>query len=252
MTAWKVNKAVGIVKNDDNETDCADMTPVRALANPAGWLVDCCAPSSQSHVGHDFPGSADLSYSGMTTSLSNPAYRPLPPDAANLLGRVSAPPRLIAHLIIVHDVAWRLLEHISGCFPTLTLDREAVLFGAATHDIGKALNRAELVQSGKKHEKHGVELLAEMGIPQERARFAYTHGNWNSGQNITLEDLLVALADNCWRGKRVDELESRTAELLSSASGKAMWTWYAELDKILVSLAADADSRLAWQGSFGI
>lgn len=187
----------------------------------------------------------------MADPLSNSAFRPLPPDVLGLLRRTSAPPRLIAHLVLVHDFASRLTEQLSQAFPNVTFDTDAVLFGAGIHDVGKALDTAELVQPGKEHETHGVELLLQMGIPEGRAKFAYTHGNWNTAQNVTLEDLLVALADNCWKGKRVDELETRAVDLLSSASGKPAWDCYAELDDILGSLAADADDRLEWQRQFG-
>jgi hypothetical protein len=143
------------------------------------------------------------------------------------------------------------VEQLSLAFPEVRFDGSAVLFGAATHDMGKALDVAELVQPGKDHERRGVELLLHMGIPEDRARFAYTHGNWGIAPNVTLEDLLVALADNCWKGKRLDELETKTVNLLSSISGKPAWDCYAALDDILGSLAADADARLDWQRKFG-
>lgn len=101
-------------------------------------------------------------------------------------------------------------------------------FGAATHDIGKALDVAELVQPGREHEKHGFELLRDLGITEDRARFACTHGNWATIPDVKLEDLLVALADYCWKGKRVNELETKAVDLLSSLSGKPMWDCYAE------------------------
>jgi putative nucleotidyltransferase with HDIG domain len=145
----------------------------------------------------------------MENPLTNSAYRKLPPDAVILLRQVSASPRLPAHLIVVHDVASRLVERICEEFPGLTLDREAVLFGASIHDLGKSIYRSELIESGKEHEKRGVELLRGMGVSEDRARFAFTHGNWGTAGNIALEDLVVALADNCWKGKRVDELEAR-------------------------------------------
>lgn len=186
----------------------------------------------------------------MESPLSNPAYRKLPPDAAIVLRQVSAPPRLLAHLIVVHDVASRLIGRICEAFPGLTLDREAILFGASLHDLGKAVFRNELVEPGKQHEMRGVELLRGLGVSEDRARFAFTHGNWGTEENVTLEDLMVALADNRWKGKRVDALEARTVELLSSASGKPAWTCFADLDEILESLAQDADERLAWQGAY--
>lgn len=187
----------------------------------------------------------------MPDPLSNSTFRQLPPEVLKLLRRASAPPRLIAHLVLVHDVAANLVEKLSLAFPDAAFDKDVVLFGAAIHDVGKTLDTAELVQPGKEHERHGVDLLLEMGISEDRARFAYTHGNWNTAEDITLEDLLVALADNSWKGKRVDELETMTVDLLSSVSGKPAWDCYAVLDDILGSLAADADTRLEWQRQFG-
>jgi hypothetical protein len=89
-----------------------------------------------------------------------------------------------------------------------------------------------------------------MGISGERARFACTYANWDTAPSINLEDLLVALADKCWRGKRVDKLESKITALLSAASNKPEWACYAELDGIAEELTKDADARLAWQGAF--
>ena len=134
--------------------------------------------------------------------------------------------------------------------PKRAFDKDAVLYGAATHDLGKAIHFEELVQAGKAHERRGFELLQELGVSAERARFAFTHGNWETLENVGLEDLLVALADNCWKGKRPEQLESRTVDLLSILSGRPVWDCYSELDDILGSLAADADNRLAWQGEF--
>jgi len=186
----------------------------------------------------------------MADPLANSHFRPLPSDVVSLLSRVSVSPRLIAHLILVHDVASRLVAQITRVFPNVPFDGNAVLYGAATHDLGKAIHVEELVQAGKAHEQRGFDLLREMGVSAERARFAFTHGNWEALENVGLEDLLVALADNCWKGKRPELLESRTVDLLSAISGRPAWDCYSDLDNILGSLAADADDRLAWQGEF--
>jgi hypothetical protein len=183
--------------------------------------------------------------------LSNPDLRALPADAERLLLRTCASPRLLAHLVLVHDVAFRLAEQIRQAFPGVAFDLDAVRFGAATHDIGKVFHRKELVQPGKNHERQGVRLLLHLGVEKNRARFAYTHGNWATVEDVTLEDLIVALADMCWKGKRVDELEAKVSTLLSRTSGKPEWQCFADLDRIVTSLAAGADARLARQQEFG-
>lgn len=188
----------------------------------------------------------------MADPFANSHFRSLPSDVISLLSRVSASPRLIAHLILVHDVASRLVEQITHTFPDVQFDKDAVLYGAATHDLGKAIHVEELVQAGKAHEQRGLDLLQEMGVSAERARFAFTHGNWEALENVGLEDLLVALADNCWKGKRPEQLECRAVDLLSAISVRPAWDCYSELDDILGSLAADADDRLAWQGKFDV
>lgn len=185
--------------------------------------------------------------------LSNAEFRPLPPEALRIYQQLSISPRLLAHLVLVHDTACKLIECIDDAFPGLDFDHEAVLFGAAVHDIGKTVHPNELIESGKKkHQKAGVEILESLGVPDKKARFAFTHSNWNDPQKITLEDLLVALADKCWKGKRISQLESLTAETLSNATGKPAWECYASMDEIIQSLSRNADKRLAWQASFPI
>jgi len=41
----------------------------------------------------------------MNDPFLNSAYRQLPPETVKLLRQVAAPPRLVAHLILVHGVA---------------------------------------------------------------------------------------------------------------------------------------------------
>jgi HD superfamily phosphodiesterase len=186
----------------------------------------------------------------MNDPFLNSTYRQLPQETVNLLRQVAAPPRLVAHLILVHDVAAILAERVTATFPEVTFSREEVLFGASIHDFGKVIERSELNKSGTQHEQRGIELLRSMGISSDRARFAYTHGHWDRMPSVSLEDLLVALADKCWKGKRVDELESKIAALLSAASKRPEWACFAQLDEIVQELTKDADARLTWQGAF--
>ncbi len=184
--------------------------------------------------------------------LSDSAYRPLPEEAQRILLQLSASPRLLAHVVLVHDAACTLIDRISAEFPEAEFDADLVRFGAATHDVGKITHLDELTESGKnKHQRAGVELLQSVGIAPERARFAWTHSNW-TGEHITLEDLLIALADKAWKGKRIEALEVRTAEFLSVATLRPQWACNAELDEILQIVAKDADKKLAWQSSFRV
>jgi hypothetical protein len=53
----------------------------------------------------------------------------------DLLVTLPTPPRLAAHLRAVHDVAAQLLAWLDRHYPALTVDHDAVLFGAATHTV---------------------------------------------------------------------------------------------------------------------
>ena len=184
------------------------------------------------------PGSA------LEWALTESGLRPLPPEAAAILREVGAPPRLAAHLRAVHDVAAQLLDWLAVAAPGLAVDREAVLFGAATHDIGKALHPHELSGPGHEHEQAGAHMLRRYG---HLARFAATHAQWDR-PDATPEELLVTLADKVWKGRRETGLEERVAALL----GGAPWEAYMVLDDELTRIAEDAEARLAFQASHPI
>lgn len=135
------------------------------------------------------------------SDTGDPPLRPLPGQVAQLLRDLDAPPRLAAHLRAVHDVACQLVDWLEQRYPALPLDRDAVLFGAATHDIGKATHIAELSGPRSAHEETGRELLLAQGVSPELARFAGTHASWKE-PDIELEDLLVSVADKIWKNKR--------------------------------------------------
>ncbi|MGW0581299.1 HD domain-containing protein [Streptomyces sp. NPDC002920] len=179
---------------------------------------------------------------------SDPPLLPLPADVAALLAEVGAPPRLVAHLRAVHDVAAQLLEWLGRHCPGLTVDRAAVLFGAATHDIGKVLHTGELSGPGARHEEAGRELLLARGVPPELARFAGGHASWD-GPGVGVEDLLVSLADKVWKNKRVADLEDLVVAELSRASARPAWQEFLALDEFLTAVGDHADRRLAWQAT---
>lgn len=178
-----------------------------------------------------------------------PPLRQLPAEVTVLLVGMNAPPRLAAHLRAVHDVAARLVAWLAVQYPTLDLDSEAVLFGAATHDIGKSVHVEELTGPGSRHEPAGQQLLLDAGVDPSLARFAATHASWRTTA-VELEDLLVSLADKIWKAKRVPGLEQLVVDRLAAASGEESWQAFLNLDDQLDKIAADADRRLAFQNSY--
>ncbi|WP_328458656.1 HD domain-containing protein [Streptomyces sp. NBC_00386] len=176
---------------------------------------------------------------------------PLPDRVAELLSELGSPPRLAAHLRAVHDVAHQLADWVEQRCPTVTFDREAVLFGAATHDVGKTVHVSELSGPGAAHEEAGQTLLLGHGVSRELARFAATHASWAESR-VGSEDLLVSLADKIWKNKRVPDLEDLVVARLAEASGRAAWEEFIALDGVLARIGDGADERLAFQASFPI
>lgn len=97
--------------------------------------------------------------------------RELPPEISSILTKVKASQRLIAHLRLVYDVAIEVISKVELIWPQLAFDKEAVLVGAATHDIGKAIYKEELSGSGKKHEEIGPDLLQKHGLDEAYTQF---------------------------------------------------------------------------------
>ncbi len=185
------------------------------------------------------------------TDPSDLALRSLPARAALLLERLQAPPRLVAHLRAVHDVACQLRDWVQQHYPDVRFDGEAVAFGAAIHDIGKVEHPNELSGPGSAHEQAGYQLLLNLGVEEDLARFARTHASWTA-VGVSVEDLLVSLADKVWKAKRVPDLEELITARLTASSGQQPWEVFMALDDVLDRIAADADGRLAFQASYPV
>ncbi len=171
----------------------------------------------------------------------------LPKELTELLEILNSPERLKRHLSIVHTTAFDILTQLKVEWPILKINQELILFGAATHDIGKTEITDELFESGKRHELTGMTILLNHGFTNEQSRFALTHGNWQD-ESLKIEDLLVALSDKIWKGNRVDDLERLVGQKLSSMLDCDYWDVYGKLDSILSQIALGADEKLNWQG----
>ncbi|MFD0585544.1 HD domain-containing protein [Dactylosporangium darangshiense] len=200
---------------------------------------------SESGVGPRRPRRGADSDPALERAFSEPGLRPLPSDVVALLRDLGAPPRLGAHLRAVHHVAVELLDRLGEA---VDVDRAAVLFGAATHDIGKVLFPGELTGAGAEHEPAGEALLRSRGVEARLARFAALHGRWER-DDATIDELLVTLADKVWKGRREAGLEQKVAEIIAAATGEAVWAVYMRLDDILTAIAGGADDRLAFQAA---
>jgi len=172
----------------------------------------------------------------MSIPLRNPA------DAFRLLVDLGASQRLVRHHELVVEAATILCQKVFDGF-SVAFHREAVLLGAALHDVGKMLHPDELQAPGHRHEQAGQSLLIERGVKPDIARFCVTHAAWHEPE-CALEDLLVALADKLWKGKREQDLEARVLDTLAKSAGREPWEVFDQLDTICEQIAADGPSRL--------
>ncbi len=174
----------------------------------------------------------------------------LPEEVVKLLKEMQSPFRLVAHLRLVHDVAVKLVYKVENKWPLLVLDKDAIFFGAATHDIGKVFYKEELHQEGNKHEEKGYEFLLNLGFPHKMARFTLTHAYWKENQVTDLEDLIVSLADTCWKSKRIDFIVDSLCQNIASSLNCSSWEVFLFLDCVVDSISDISDIRLAWQCSY--
>jgi len=170
----------------------------------------------------------------------------LPKEILQILESHQAPERLKRHLELVHDVACMLVDKITLQWPGLQFDHVAVLFGAATHDIGKLKCTSEIYEKGDEHEELGYLLLKELGYTENLARFARNHGNWDNPDR-DLEELLVSVSDVIWSGIRINKLEEMLVKRIAERLKTDFWEIYPGLDAMLSDLATGADKRSMYQ-----
>jgi hypothetical protein len=118
-----------------------------------------------------------------------------------------------------------------------------VRLGVAFHDVGKILHPAELSAQGNHHELAGESLLIANGIDPALARCCRSHGQWKTLE-CSLEELIVALADTLWKGKRNTKLEELVVARLAIISDRNDWDLFIELDSCFEKIAGDGDARL--------
>ncbi|MBI5452908.1 HD domain-containing protein [Candidatus Gottesmanbacteria bacterium] len=165
-----------------------------------------------------------------------------PEDALKLLNQLGAPPLLLQHHCLVAEAAAQIIDGLS---PNLRqyVDARQVLIGAALHDVGKIVYPDEITGHGNRHEQTGYDLLIRNGVEPKLAIFCVTHAAWKQ-QNLTVEDLLVALADTLWKGKRIHELEELAIRHFAKLIDAEFWGIFLELDTVFQAVTERADERL--------
>lgn len=125
----------------------------------------------------------------------------------------------------------------------VSLDANFVRVGIVLHDAGKILHPAELDAAGADHEPAGQRLLLENGVSPSLARVCLSHARWAS-MEVSLEELLVALADKLWKGVRKQELEQLVIDTVAEALQKDRWDLFLRLDTTFEDIAAEGTARL--------
>ena len=170
-----------------------------------------------------------------------PLNPPSIPEARALLARLGAPRRLLRHVELVGEAAHALLRKFSEL--GIPVRSDLVQVGVVLHDAGKILHPAELDGGGARHEPDGERLLLEQGVSAELARICVSHARW-AQMPVSLEELVVALADKLWKGARNSELEERVVERAAACLEQDRWGLFVELDTLFEDIAAGGADRL--------
>jgi putative nucleotidyltransferase with HDIG domain len=164
-------------------------------------------------------------------------------DAYELLKSLGASERLMQHAQVVAEAADRLMQELKGL--GVSFDAHVVELGAVLHDAGKTRNAEELSASGSMHQQAGQALLLAHGVQPEVARCCASHGHgaWNL-PDVSFEELVVALADKLWKGRREAGLELMVVDEVAARLGASRWDVFERLDTAFELIAADGPERL--------
>ncbi len=169
-------------------------------------------------------------------------------DVYQFLRELGAPSKLLLHVQLVGEAAELLIAKLNEL--QVQFDANFVRLGVAFHDSGKILHPAELTARGNHHEADGESLLVRHGVDPNLARCCRSHGQWQTLQ-CSVEELIVALADTLWKGKRSPQLEELAIQRLPMHCSKAYWELFVEMDSCFEAIAASGDSRLLRSQAIG-
>lgn len=182
----------------------------------------------------------------MTSDVGCKNMNDLVSRACSIVDSEETPVRLRYHSVLVMETA----VHLLGITDELgvSVDVAVVVSGALLHDIGKRIHTEELEGKGSLHESAGESLLLQLGLPDNVARICKTHADIND-ERVEAEDLMVAVSDKLWKGKRVDKYEWALIEKMAAIIGKDKWDIYEICSEKFDACASGADERLSRQKS---
>ena len=159
-----------------------------------------------------------------------------------LLNRLGAPARLIQHLELVGEAGEQVISKLEEL--GVQFDKSFVQVGIAIHDAGKILHPKELSEGGNLHEASGEKLLLEQGVEEKVARCCRSHSKYNC-MSVSFEELLIALSDKLWKGRREPELELQVIDAVAEKLKTDRWSVFDTLDSCFESIASTGDTRLS-------
>jgi len=162
-------------------------------------------------------------------------------DAYRLLHELNAPRRLLVHVQLVGEAGEVILGQCRDL--NVDVDEEFVRIGIAIHDVGKIVHAHEITGPGSDHEPEGEKMLVERGVSARISRCCLSHARWDR-MECSIEELLIALADKLWKGKRVEALELLVIDRIAGQLGKDRWDLFSELDFKFEEIALSGHEKL--------
>jgi putative nucleotidyltransferase with HDIG domain len=163
-------------------------------------------------------------------------------DAVELLRNIGTTDKLIKHVELVGEAGEQIIKKLEE--KKIKIDKNYVRIGIILHDVGKILHPNELKEKGNKHEEAGEKLLLEKGVEPKYARCCRSHAQWNE-MECSLEELLVALSDNLWKGSRKEALENLVINRLAVLLNCDYWDLFIEFDSFFEFVASFGLDRLS-------
>ncbi|MCX2779953.1 HD domain-containing protein [Microbulbifer thermotolerans] len=162
-------------------------------------------------------------------------------EAYQLLDSMNAPNRLKTHVRLVGEAAEILIQKCEDI--GLNLDFNFIRMGVAIHDIGKIVHHQEMTGPGSNHEPEGERILLNKGVSPKLARVCLSHARWQEMECST-EELIIALADSLWKGRRAELLELEIIDRFARKLNLDRWEIFSELDLAFEDIASGGHERL--------